>query len=155
MMPNGDPRDGFLDPTLTFMLNSYVLTNSRYDCLIRLDIKLTQSRLMKLSIKLQKVKAGWSIVHTEGSQIMITKQKYCISLSVDRFVLQNYTYRDEMPHSAPFDLNLHCLPKYPKKPLAKISEFTVFTFTKGSCACLCESYLHKQSTRHDSQFASL
>ena len=33
---------------------------------------------MKLSIKLQKIKAGWSIVHTEGSQVKISKQKYCI-----------------------------------------------------------------------------
>ena len=54
------------------------------------------------SIKLQKIKAGWSIVYTEGSQGMISKQKYCISWSVDRFVLQYNEDPDEMPHSAPF-----------------------------------------------------
>ena len=42
---------------------------------------------MEFSIKLHTMKSGWSIEYIEGSHIIISKNKYCISFSEDRLCL--------------------------------------------------------------------
>ena len=67
---------------------------------------------MEFPIKFDTVKSGWSIVYTEGSQVIIEKKNVFLSLKID-FVLANSADPDEMPHNTAFHLGLHCLPKYP------------------------------------------
>ena len=40
MMPNGDPRDGFLYPTLTVMIDSYIILTNSTDYNIGIDTML-------------------------------------------------------------------------------------------------------------------
>ena len=65
---------------------------------------------MEFSIKLHTTKSGWSIVHIEESQIIISK-KYCISISKNDFVLANSADPDEMPQYAAFHQGFHWLSK--------------------------------------------
>ena len=68
---------------------------------------------MEFSIKLDTVKLGWSIVYTEGSQVIISNFFFLfLSLKMD-FVLANSAEPDKMQHYVAFHLGLHCLPKYP------------------------------------------
>ena len=68
---------------------------------------------MEFSISLRTlIKSGWSIVYTEGSQFIISKNIIFLSLMIN-FVLANSADPDEMPHYVAFYLDLHCLPKYP------------------------------------------
>ena len=64
---------------------------------------------MKFSIKLPRIKSGWSIVYIDVSQVI--SQKYWFSFSRDLidFVLANSPDPSEMSHYA---LVLHCFPKY-------------------------------------------
>ena len=71
---------------------------------------LTLYRPMDFSLKFDTDKSGWSIVYIGWSQVIISKNKYCISLMMD-FVLPDSTDLDEMLCSAAFHLGLHCLPK--------------------------------------------
>ena len=67
---------------------------------------------MESSIKFDKVKSAWSIVYTERSQVITSKNNiYNISLSEDGVCVANSADTDEMPHYAAFHLGLHCLPK--------------------------------------------
>ena len=81
-----------------------------------MDFRISASRSnpkckpIDLSIKLDTVKTGWSIVHIKGSQVIISKI-YCISLKIG-FVSANSEDPDEMLHYAAFHLDLHCLQKY-------------------------------------------
>ena len=79
---------------------------------------------MKLSIKLHTIKARWSFVHIDGSQVIIFK-KYCSSLKI-HFVLANSADHN-IPLNEAFYLILHCLPKYP---------FWGFWSTKGKMLSL-------------------
>ena len=51
----------------------------------------TLFRLMDFSIKFDTVKSGWSIVYIEGSQVIISKKKYCISFNEDGFFSKQCT----------------------------------------------------------------
>ena len=68
---------------------------------------------MEFSIKLPTIKSGWSIVHVEGLQVIISKKKKKNSFSEIDFVLANSADHDEMPYYVAFHQGLHCLPKYP------------------------------------------
>ena len=60
-------------------------------------------------LKFDTVKAEWSIIYIEGSQVMIfKKKKKSISLKIN-FCLANNTDACEMMHYAAFHLGLHCL----------------------------------------------
>ena len=63
---------------------------------------------MDIPIKLHTV---WSIVYSEGSQVIISKT-YCISFSEDPFCLSKTTDFDGQGLHDPDRLSLHCLPKY-------------------------------------------
>ena len=65
---------------------------------------------MKKPIKFDSVKSGRSIVHVEGSQVIIS-EIYYISFSEDRFCHSKQRKPDEMLHHAAFHLGLHCMPK--------------------------------------------
>ena len=67
---------------------------------------------MEFSIKLYTIKSRWSIVSTEGSQVIISKNYRFAFLKIN-VVLANSTDRDEMPQNVAFHLGLHCLMKYP------------------------------------------
>ena len=54
---------------------------------------------MEFSIRFDTVRSRWSIVYVEGPQDIISK-KYCISFSLDAFVLANSVSPDEIPHHA-------------------------------------------------------
>ena len=61
-------------------------------------------------------------MYIEGSQVIISKKKYCSNSQKIDFVLVNSANPDEMPHYVAFHLGLHCLSKYP---------FRGFWSTKG------------------------
>ena len=69
---------------------------------------------MEFTIMFDMVASGWSIIYTEGSQVIISR-KYYISFSENRFALVNSADPVEMPHYAAFHLGLHSLTKYPFK----------------------------------------
>ena len=58
---------------------------------------------MEFSIKFDTVKSGWSIVYTEGSQVIISPKTYFFSLKID-IGLANNADPGEMPHYAAFHL---------------------------------------------------
>ena len=62
---------------------------------------------MEFSIKFDTVKSEWSIVYTEGSQVVILKKIVFLSLKIN-FVLEKGVDPDEMQHNAAFHLGLHC-----------------------------------------------
>ena len=68
---------------------------------------------MDSSIWFYTIHLGWSIVYTEGSQVLISK-KYCffLSLKISFGLIANSVDHDEKLHNAAFNLGLHCLPKY-------------------------------------------
>ena len=72
--------------------------------------KLTPYALMDSSFWFDAIHLGWSIISTEGSQVMVSKRK-CISFVEDYFVIANSVDPAEMPQYAAFHLSLHCLPK--------------------------------------------
>ena len=51
---------------------------------------------MEFSIKLHKIKSGWSIEYTEGSHIILKKNSAFLSLKID-FVLAHSADPNEMP----------------------------------------------------------
>ena len=65
-------------------------------------------------MKFDTVKSGWSIVYTEGSQVIISpKKNEFLSLTLEiNFVLANSADPDEMLHSEAFLLGLPYLAKY-------------------------------------------
>ena len=63
---------------------------------------------MEFPIKFDTVKSGWSIVYTEGSQIIISKIIIFLSLKID-FGLANNADPDEMMHYARLGLILQQL----------------------------------------------
>ena len=65
---------------------------------------------MEFSLKFDTVKSGWSIVYTEGSQVIISKNIIFIFLKIN-FVMANSADPDEMPHLGKFHLSLHFLSK--------------------------------------------
>ena len=67
---------------------------------------------MEFPIKFDTAKSGWSIVHIEGSQVIISKNIIFLSLKID-FVIANSVDPDEMPHYVAFHLGLQCSSKYP------------------------------------------
>ena len=88
---------------------------------------------MGISIKLQTIKSGWSIVYFEGPKVIISKKDIVFHpLKID-FVLANSSGPDEMLHYAVFYLGLHCLSKYP---------FMGYLFNKGIIR-LCTASLTK------------
>ena len=64
-----------------------------------------------MSIELQKMKSGWSIVYTRWILVILPKN-VIIYLKIDN-ASANSAYPDEMSHDAAFHLGLHCLPKDP------------------------------------------
>ena len=58
---------------------------------------------MEFSIKLHKIKSGWSIVYIEGAKVIFSK-KYCIFFFKDRFVLANSADPDEMLYHIVFHM---------------------------------------------------
>ena len=51
---------------------------------------------MESSIKLHTIKSKWSIIYSEGSQVIVSKNIEFLSLKMD-FVLVNSADPDEMP----------------------------------------------------------
>ena len=71
---------------------------------------LTLYALMDSSFSFDMMNLEWSIVHIEGTQVIIFKEN-CIFLKMV-FVLATSVDPDEMPHYGAFHLGLHCLPNY-------------------------------------------
>ena len=94
---------------------------------------------MEFSIKLYTIKSRWSIISTEGSQVIISKNYRFSFFKID-FVLANSTDCDEMPQNVAFHLGLHRLMKYPfmafqsAKGLIRPINYTFFSY-------LCLLYL--------------
>ena len=58
-------------------------------------------------IKLHTIKSAWSMVYSDGSKHVVSKNIVFLSLNI-RIVLANSADLNEMPHHAAFHLGLHC-----------------------------------------------
>ena len=73
---------------------------------------LTLFRPIEFAIKLHTIKSECSILHIEGSQVIIPKT-YCILFSEDQFVVGNSADANEIPPNVEFHQGLHRSKKYP------------------------------------------
>ena len=63
---------------------------------------------MKISIKFDTVRSGWSIIYIHSDQQVIIKNAF-LSLRIN-FDFENSADHDEMPPYVAFHLGLHCKP---------------------------------------------
>ena len=71
-MPNGDPLDGFFNPTLTLMLDSYILAQG-----IRISEILTWVRNCNLTQTVTRLVIGCIGNHTNGRQCLVSVKSLC------------------------------------------------------------------------------
>ena len=81
---------------IRFLVPSFLINNRK--------LPLTLCRRTDLTIKFNAIKSGWSILYIEGTQVILSKMLYYLSLK---------TLSKRCRSLAAFHLGLHCLPKYP------------------------------------------
>ena len=88
------------------------MLHSGYSLFVKVSIfRFNPFRTNDISIKLQTIQSGWSIVYIKGPQFIFSKNMIFLSLKID-FVLENSADPDKMAHYVAFCLGHHCLPKY-------------------------------------------
>ena len=88
-------------------MNADIGSDYSYIALRHLVARLTLYALMDSSFWFDTINFGWSIIYTEGSQVIISQKNIAfISLKIV-FVLANSVDLDEIPKYAEFHLCLH------------------------------------------------
>ena len=88
------------------MTHHFLLHGSLRPTNLEKNLKPCLFRQMEFFIKLHAQKSGWSIVHIEGSQVIISKNVVFLPLKIDFFLANSVDPDDdEMLHNATFHLS--------------------------------------------------